>query len=111
MRHLERSKNKKQLPSLGLKEPGKEIVFPEAPRDRPSGRDCPIEGRGKCQESGAKVGKEEGRNTLTFLCPTSIVLLEDPIDLTPSATSQQGRPGYAIPRVSSSRGAEHVKKR
>lgn len=33
VRHLERSKNRKLLPLLGLKEPGKEIVFPESPRE------------------------------------------------------------------------------
>lgn len=76
--HLESSKNRKKPPLLGLKEPGKEIVFPESPRDRTGEKRLPVEGRGSCQNSGAKAGKEQGRNTLTFLTVPSLFSCSKP---------------------------------
>lgn len=67
VRHLQSSKNRKQLSLLGLKEPGKEIVFPESPRDRTGEKRLPMEGHGSCQNSGAKAGKEPfSRSHLCF---------------------------------------------
>lgn len=82
----------KQLRPLGLKEPGKEMVFPESPRDGTGRRGCPTGHGGTWQlpelqcQSPEGTGKQSPdlslRLTFTFL-PMA------PTDLTQSATSQQ----------------------
>lgn len=71
MRHLE-SKNKKQLPALGLKEPGKEIIFSKSLRDRTGEKRCLttaviMEGCGNCRNTDSKAERKKEKNTPTFL--------------------------------------------